>query len=152
MKRNARFFILAQTLVIIAILFLVSLPEMSSSAASGTPAPGTYTVTFLDGPACGNGYYFTEWGVQLGNQALIEPSNLTISQIPVNGYSYGKFNLTTITFLVPDGVYPFTLYPANFLKVGSPNGWELGGSGGFVTVTNSNVTVYTDAEAPRCGP
>jgi hypothetical protein len=134
-------------LVVIALLPFPS----ASSAASGAPAAGTYNVTFLEGTACGNGH-FTEWGVQLGSLITTEPSNVAVSQISENGYSMDdKFNLTTITFSVPDGVYPFTLYP-NFLHVGSPDGWEMGDSGGLVTVTNSNVTVYTIALAAMCGP
>jgi hypothetical protein len=124
--------------------------QSASSAASGAPAAGQYEVTFLEGAACGN-EHFTEWGVQLGSLTITEPSNVTISKIPENGYTMdGKFNLTTMTFLVPDGVYPFTLYP-NFLHVGSPNGWQMGASGGLVTVIDSNVTVYTLAWNVMCG-
>jgi len=51
--------------------------------------------------------------------------------------------MTRIVFLVPSGVYPFTLYPTALMRVGTANGTELSGPTGMITVADSGVTVYT---------
>jgi hypothetical protein len=110
-----------------------------------------YNVTFYEGPSCG-GLHLTEWGVQLGNWTKTEPSKVALSEIPEDGgLSDIRFNLTTITFHVPSGVYRFTLHPTTLLHLGSPNGLELGGQTGVVTVTSSDVAVYTIAMVEQCG-
>jgi hypothetical protein len=110
--------------------------------------PGTlYDVTFKEGLGCGG--YIEQWGVQLGNLTITQPPNIQLSQISENGYNAsGKFDLTTITFSVPSGTYPFTLYPTRFSSapynntaVGDIHGPS--GSSGIVTVTDTNVTVDT---------
>jgi len=55
--------------------------------------------------------------------------------------------MTRIVFLVPSGVYPFTLYPTALMRVGTPNGTELAGPTGIITVTDSDMTVYTVSAA-----
>lgn len=114
---------------------------------------GFHYVTFFDGGTCGAnstwGAHLTEWGVQLGNRTRTEPPSVTVSEIPEDGYSAASaFNMTRIVFLVPSGTYPFTLYPTAFMRVGSANGTEVGGSSGVVNVTNSDVTIYAAGTAP----
>jgi hypothetical protein len=156
----------------LAVVSLLVLQALSSSGAFGTkketvlgtstnlthasavaPVLGRlYNVTFYEGPSCGGPAYLTEWGVQLGNRTKTQPSNITLSKIPENGWSSDShFNLTTITFHVPSGVYRFTLHPTTLLHIGSPNGLELGGQTGVVTVTSSDVAVYTIAMVEQCG-
>jgi hypothetical protein len=121
----------------------------SASAASG----GLYYVTFFDSGPCGanstTGAHLTKWGVQLGNRTRTEPTNITPSEIPEDGsYSASSsFNMTRIVFLVPSGVYPFTLYPTALMRVGTSNGTDLAGPTGVVTVTNSDLAVYTVSAA-----
>jgi hypothetical protein len=127
----------------------------TASASSGAPAPvlgGLYYVTFYDSGPCGanstSGPHFVEWGVQLGNRTRTVPPNITLSDIPEDGYSASSdFTATRIVFLVPPGSYPFTLYPTAFMAVGTPDGVPLGGATGVITVTNSDMTVYTASVA-----
>lgn len=106
-----------------------------------------YDVTFNEGRGCGG--YIDEWGVQLGNLTITQPPNIQLSQISENGFNAsGKFDLTTITFSVPSGTYPFTLYPTRFSSV-PINNTAVGdihgpsGSSGTVTVADTNVTIDT---------
>ena len=127
-------------------------PTAAASGGEGVSQnPGRlYAVTFHEGADCGS-LHLTEWGVQLGNWTRTEPSNVTLSEIPENGgMSDIHFNLTTLTFSVPKGVYPFTLYPTT-LRISSPGGWVLGGSAGVVTVTDSDVAIYTISAVGLCG-
>lgn len=156
----------------LAVISLLVLQSLSSSGAFGTkketmlgtpttliqgsavaPVSGRlYNVTFYEGPSCGRPSHLTEWGVQLGNWTKTEPSNVALSEIPENGgLSDYRFNLTTITFYVPSGVYRFTLHPTTLLHIGSPNGMELGSQTGVVTVTSSDVAVYTISMVEQCG-
>jgi len=126
-------------------------PSTTGSSASAT-AQGLHYVTFYDGGTCGAnstwGAHITEWGVRLGNRTRTVPSNITLSEIPEDGYSADTaFNTTRIVFLVPSGTYDFTLYPTAFMRVGSSNGTQLGGSTGTVMVTNSDVAVYAAGSA-----
>jgi hypothetical protein len=125
----------------------------STTSTSASTGGGFHYVTFYDGGPCGAnstwGAHLTEWGVQLGNKTRTEPPNINLSSIPEDGYSAdSSFNMTRIVFLVPSGVYNFTLYPTAFMRVGSANGTVLGGFAGTVTVTNSDVSVYTGSAAP----
>lgn len=125
--------------------------KTNETSSAGTQ--GFHYVTFYDGGTCGAnstwGAHLTEWGVQLGNRTRTEPPNVTLSEIPEDGYSAASaFNLTRIIFLVPSGTYPFTLYPTAFMRVGSANETEIGGSSGVVTVTNSDATIYAAGSAP----
>jgi hypothetical protein len=155
----------------LAVIALLVLQALSSSGTFGTKKEtvlGTsttlihasavapvlmrlYNVTFYEGPSCGGPAHLTEWGVQLGNWTKTEPSKVALSEIPEEGWvSDYRFNLTTITFHVPSGVYRFTLHPTTLLHIGSPNGLELGGQTGLVTVTSSDVAVYTIAMVEQC--
>jgi hypothetical protein len=114
----------------------------NSSAASSSES--FHYVTFIDSESCGD--YLTEWGVQLGNRSITVPANVTISELQNQSRSisyFSPFNYTTIVFLVPSGVYNFTVYPTSILAIGTSNGSELGGPTGVITVTDSDMTVYT---------
>ena len=122
----------------------------NSSSIVGGGLGELHNVTFYEGESCG-GLHLVEWGVRLGTWSKTEPSNITISQIPENGgLSDNTFNQTTITFTVPSGAYVFTLYPMS-LEISSPNGFELGGATGVVTVDNFNIAIYTLSPSARCG-
>jgi hypothetical protein len=118
-----------------------------TTSLTGFPSGKLYDVTFNEGRGCGG--YIDEWGVQLGNLTITQPPNIQLSQISENGYNAsGKFGLTTITFSVPSGTYPFTLYPMHFSSapynstaVGNIHGPS--GSSGTVTVADTNVTIDT---------
>lgn len=102
-------------------------------------------MTFKEGVGCGPSY-IEEWGVRLGNLTITQPPNIELAQIPEGGYNAsGGFQLTTITFSVPSGTYQFALYPTAFLRPPDNNTavGDLHGSGGTVTVTNSDVTIDT---------
>ncbi|MDA4116867.1 MAG: hypothetical protein OK455_00795 [Thaumarchaeota archaeon] len=45
----------------------------------------------------------TEWGVTFGNLTKTEPTNAIVSEIQANRVEDDSFNLTTITFSVPNG-------------------------------------------------
>jgi hypothetical protein len=122
---------------------------LSQTVVASSPGP-LFNVAFFDGGPYGtnstSGYHLTEWGVQLGNIEKTEPANITLSEIPENRYfTSSTFNLTRIVFSVPSGAYRFTLYPTAFLCISTPSGFFLGGSTGVVTVSGSNVTVFTAA-------
>lgn len=55
-------------------------------------------------------------------------------------------NPELVSFTVPSGVYPFTLYP-NALHYVEPNGSESQGPAGSVTVINSGITIFVDTGA-----
>ena len=122
-----------------------------TTSLTGFPSGELYDVTFKEGLGCGG--YIEQWGVQLGNLTITQPPNIQLSQISESGFNAsGKFDLTTITFSVPSGTYPFTLYPTHFSSapynntaVGDIHGPS--GSSGTVTVTDSNVTVETASGA-----
>ena len=132
----------------LAIVVLLVLESTTSGGFFGTGTEAVtatsiserlYDVTFYQGPACGTAY-LTEWGVRLGNWTLTEPSNVALSEIPENGgISTSSFNLTSIVFSVPSGVYHFTVYPTS-LRITTPDGSE---STGIVTVTSSDVSIHT---------
>jgi hypothetical protein len=129
-------------------------PTTTTSSSVSVPASGgLYYVTFYDGGPCGanstSGAHFAEWGVQLGNRTRTEPPDITLSEIPEDGsYSASSsFNMTIIVFLVPSGMYHFTLYPTALMRIGTANGTELAGAAGMITVANSDVTVYTASVA-----
>jgi hypothetical protein len=132
---------------------------IESSVVSSVTAQ-KYNVTFYDSGPCGSVYpptssgdeYYTEWGVQLGSWNMTEPSNMTLSQIAESQSteSSAAFNLTSIVFSVPPGVYSFALYPT-ILRVGSPDGIQTGGVDGLVNVVNSDVKVYTISTVQDCG-
>jgi len=119
----------------------------NTTTLTAFPSGQLYDVTFNEGLGCGG--YIDEWGVELGNLTITQPSNIQLNQISENGYnSSGKFSMTTITFSVPSGTYPFTLYPTRFSSVPS-NNTAVGdihgpsGSSGTVTVADTNVTIDT---------
>jgi hypothetical protein len=128
-------------------------PATATSNNASVSSGGLYYVSFFDSGPCGanstTGTHLTEWGVQLGNRTRTEPTNITLSEIPEDG-SYSatsSFNMTRIVFLVPSGVYPFTLYPTALMRVGTSNGTYLAGPTGVITVTNSDIAVYTVSAA-----
>jgi hypothetical protein len=125
---------------------------IANSDDSESNSGALFNVTFYEAAACGGSGYLTEWGVMLGNRTMTEPTNITLSDIPEDGSGRvnTSFNSTTITFAVPSGVYPFTLYPTVISQIGSPNGVELGGPTGWVTVTNSDVKIYTHTSEQIC--
>ena len=136
-----------------ATVFSGSSVATTNSSASASSFGGFYYVAFYDSGPCGanatQGAHFTEWGVTLGNRTRTEPSDINVSEIQEDG-SYSAtsaFSMTRIVFLVPSGVYPFTLYPTALMRVGTANGTELSGPTGTVTVTDSPVTVYTASVA-----
>jgi hypothetical protein len=115
-----------------------------TASLTAFPSGKLYDVTFNEGLGCGG--YIDEWGVQLGNLTITQPPNIQLSQIPENGYNAsGAFHLTTITFSVPSGTYPFTLYPTAFSRPPDNNTavGNLRGSGGTVTVAETNLTIDT---------
>jgi hypothetical protein len=108
------------------------------------PSGQLYDVTFKEGDGCGG--YVYPWGVQLGNLSISQPSNVQLSQISESGFnSSGKFALTAISFSMPSGTYPFTIYPTAWIKppLNNTHVGDLRGSGGTVTVTDTNVTIDT---------
>jgi hypothetical protein len=130
--------------------FTTSTIIAGTSTLTYFPSSQLYDVTFYDGGPC-PGMGLTEWGVQLGNLTLTAPSNISPSGIPENGINAsGKLGLTTLTFSVPSGTYPFTLYPTAFLRPLTPNPsiGDLHDANGVLTVTNSSVTVETFAAIP----
>jgi hypothetical protein len=111
------------------------------------PPGRLYDVTFNESRGCGGN--IDEWGVQLGNLTITQPPNLQLLSIQNNGFfASGKFNLTTITFSVPSGTYPFVIYPTEYLLPAFNNSavGDIRGSAGTVTVSNSSVTVDTISE------
>lgn len=130
--------------------FTVSTMIAATATLTDFPSGQLFDVTFYDGGPC-PGEGLTEWGVQLGNQTITHPSGILISQIPEDGVNAsGKLNQTAITFSVPSGTYPFTLYPTAFLRPITPNPsiGDLRDASGTITVTNSSVTVNTFAAVP----
>ncbi|MGH9918884.1 MAG: hypothetical protein ACRD6W_08465 [Nitrososphaerales archaeon] len=125
---------------------------VTSTAIAGTttltefPPGQLYDVTFKEGDGCGG--YIYPWGVLLGNLSISQPPNVQLSQISESGFnSSGKFALTTISFSVPSGTYPFTIYPTAWIRppLNNTNVGNLRGSGGTVTVSDSNVTIDTQS-------
>jgi hypothetical protein len=127
--------------------FTSSTVIVSTTGLTTFPPGQLYDVTFNESRGCGG--YIDEWGVQLSNLTITQPPNLQLQGIQNNGfYANGKFNLTTITFSVPSGTYPFVIYPSEYLLPASNNSavGDIRGSAGTVTVSNSSVTVDTISE------
>ena len=95
-------------------------PTQASMTTSSLVTPttsGLHDVTFLVSSQCGgrpSGWTISKWGVTFGNATKIYPLNADLSQIRSESGDFvlGGTDLTSsITFAVPDGTYPFQLYP-----------------------------------------
>ena len=124
--------------------------ETTTSTVSATSAMPTqlYKVTFNETGGCTTAaspvspFYYNMWYVTMDNITLIQPSNVTLSQINNQTvvYSQAYRMLSTIVFTVPDGNYTY------YASIGGGQG---GGSQGAVTVSGSDEAVQMHT-GPYC--
>jgi hypothetical protein len=106
-----------------------------------------HRVTFNETGGCvspPSPYYYERWYVTMNNITLVQPSNVTLSQI--NNQTTGREGqvyklISTIVFTVPDGSYPY------YASIGGGQG---GGSQGIVSVDGSDkvVQIFTGPFCP----
>ncbi len=96
-----------------------------------------YKVAFRQMGACSPTLFAGPWSVTLGNQTLAEPSN---ASLPVQGTASPQNPNDTITFSVPDGVYPYTVSPGVYFQPSS----------GVVRVDGSDVLVVLQGPVTSC--
>ena len=158
--RTAAAIIIGALLVSVSLLFAasnyggtttVTKVETTTSTISMTTANPTqlYMVTFNETGGCVTAaipvspFYYNRWYVTMDNITLIQPSNVTLSQInnETVGYNQAYREISTITFTVPDGTYSY------FVSVGVVEGR---GSQGAVTVNGSDeaVQIHTGPYCP----
>jgi len=125
--------------------------ETTTSTISVTRANPTqlYKVTFNETGGCTTAaspvspFYYNRWYVTMDNITLIQPSNVTLSQInnQTVGYNQAYRTISTITFTVPDGNYTY------YASIGVVEGR---GSQGVVTVNGSDevVQIHTGPYCP----
>jgi len=105
------------------------------------PSIQLHKVTFNEtGESCGYGgiYYLDKWDVTLGNITIGQPSNVTLP-LSGNGLASPIYKMiSTITFTVPDGSYPF--HVSSLISVAPYEG--------MVDVNGSDVVVQI--EGPFC--
>lgn len=105
------------------------------------PLPSSdHYVDFVQQSACPGGIYLAPWEVMLGNMTAVQPSNATL---PLSESSFEAahafFNDSIISFLVPNGTYPYQVLPKAFL-----------GMSGTLTVNGSDVIVEVHAAPVSC--
>lgn len=109
-----------------------------------TNAVELYRVTFNETGGCypvAFGYFYERWYVTMDSITIVQPSNVTLSE--VNNQTGGRSGIqyqpiSTIVFTVPDGNYSY--YASNSVS-------DIGS--GFVNVSGSNVEVPI-ASGPYC--
>jgi hypothetical protein len=109
----------------------------TTTAATTTSLPSEAYVIFHQVPSCGYADLLP-WGVTIANQSQVLPSN---SKFPTNGSSGGGYynaNVTTMAFLLPNGVYNYTIMPAQ-----GGNSTSIGP----ITLRGVDVTVNIDFQA-----
>jgi len=96
-----------------------------------------YEVAFRQMGSCSPTLFAGPWSVTLGNQTLAEPSN---ASLPAQGTASPQNPNDTITFSVPDGVYPYTVSPGAYFQPSS----------GAVRVGGSDVLVVLQGPVTSC--
>jgi hypothetical protein len=117
-------------------------PGQSTISSSHSVQTRLYNVTFMQSGACSPAVYTVPWSVTLGSRTEAQPPNATL---PVPNGSYGAGpeppSLFTITFTsVPDGIYNYTIAPADAFSMSS----------GTVTVNGANLTVNVEVSTIAC--
>ena len=117
--------------------------ETTTRFLTQTGTSQLYQVEFLQESNCPYGSWLYPWGVMLGNQTIVQPSNATLPLSYDGSHLTGESNYSTIWFSLPNGTYSYTIIPND--PLGSPQS-------GNVTVDGSNfvVQVYAFGEAMGC--
>ncbi|MHB1907948.1 MAG: hypothetical protein ACYCQJ_03630 [Nitrososphaerales archaeon] len=146
------------TVIIVVIVVLSSFGAyfvMNNNNSSSGSGQSLYTLTFNQIPLCQSpgvslhDQIFIPWYVTLSNginnTTKIQPANSSMPN-PNNGVG-GTYNKTnaTITFLVPNGRYKYTLGPPNYYFVNRTS------SSGTVIINGNNETVYFMIRLASCG-
>ncbi|MDG6907691.1 MAG: hypothetical protein JRN20_18110 [Nitrososphaerota archaeon] len=109
------------------------------TATSNSPysrSIGVYSVTFQQSP-CNPTDYVSVWSVTLANETVLNPYNGTL---PLSGVvTIASFpsdsSISTITFVVPDGTFNYTV---------KPTGGFSSSTSGIVVVKGSSVAIRLD--------
>jgi len=117
--------------------------ETTTSILTRTGTSQLYQVEFLQESNCPYGSWLYPWGVTVGNQTIVQPSNATLPLSYNGSHLTGESNYSTIWFSLPNGTYSYTIIPND------PLGSHQSGD---VTVDGSNLTilVYGFVEAMGC--
>ena len=91
----------------------------------------------------GSGAYLFPWGVTVGSQTIVLPSNATLPLSYNGSHRSGESNYSAIWFSLPDGTYSYKIIPDD------PLGAHQSGN---VTVDGSDlvVQVYAFIQAQGC--
>ena len=116
--------------------------ETTTSILTQTGASQLYQVEFLQESNCPYGSWLYPWGVPVGNQTIVQPSNATLPLSYNGSHLTGESNYSTIWFSLPNGTYSYTITPDD--PLGSAQS-------GIVTVdSNAVVLVYAFVTAMGC--
>jgi hypothetical protein len=107
----------------------------TTTVAATASSVQLHKVTFDETGGCSASYYFERWYVTMDNITLVQPSNVTLSQMnnQTGGRSGQEYKeISTIVFTVPDGNYSY--YASN-------GAGEFGAIQRFVVVNGSDKVV-----------
>ncbi len=117
--------------------------ETTTSILTQTRTSQLYQVEFLQESNCPYGSWLYPWGVMVGNQTIVQPSNATLPLSFNGNHLTGESSYSTIWFSLPNGTYSYTTIPDDSL--GSAQS-------GIVTVDGGDVVVlvYAFVTAEGC--
>jgi hypothetical protein len=148
--------------VMVAIIAELLVLQTATSSARQSVAASTTTastarlwkVTFhVKGICSDDSANYSAWGVTLGNQTKLAPSNVTIDELQNNYSNYAVVTTATITFIVTDGQYHYVLYPTDNMHIASADWNPTGGPVGTITVSGLDeyVRVLWIPDSYICG-
>lgn len=116
--------------------------ESGRSENSLSGSSQLYQLKFVQESNCPYGSWIVPWGVTLGPQTAVQPSNATL---PISGSSRLTSNssYSVIVFSVPNGNYSYTVMPKNI------DGQEQSGSV-MIAGSGSEIQVYSFITAMGC--
>ena len=117
--------------------------ETTTSILTRTGTSQLYQVEFLQESNCPYGSWLYPWGVMVGNQTIVQPSNATLPLSYNGSHLTGGSDYSAIWFSLPNGTYSYTIIPDD--PLGSAQS-------GIATVDGSNgvVLVYAFITAMGC--
>jgi hypothetical protein len=121
-----------------------SFQTTTKAVTTTTPAITTtsHEVEFVQESNCPYGSWLFPWGVVVGSQAVVQPSNATLPLSYSGSHLTSDSNYSTIWFSLPNGTYNYTIIPND--PLGSPQS-------GNITVDGGNVVVQVYAFSTAMG-
>jgi hypothetical protein len=133
---------LAVSIVVAAVIVSASIlayPSFQTTVTKTLTVDGTsqlYQVEFVQESSCPYGSWLFPWGVMLGSQTVVQPSNATLPLSYSESHLTSNSSYSTIWFSLPNGTYSYTIIPND------PTGSAQSGN---VTVDGTSVVVQVYA-------